>query len=308
MKTRHLLEYSLLRFFMMIMISLPVTVVLALSQILGKVIWLLVPIRLSVVLKNLQTVFPDMPAKERMVLARKTYFSIAHDFFFSMVMTRKKISKQISEANVTGLDDLKEALSKGKGVILTSIHLGCFQPFFALLNIQDLPVTMIYQRQENPYSDKFFIRQRERFGTSLEHVPKDAGMAEYQRILGKNRTLVVLVDQFFSSGTNVSFFGKETLLAKGPAVLHQRTGAPIFYSVCYFEDGCFHIDFREIKLPVTIGSEIDEESINQIMKKVVSEYEPFIREHPEEWFNLFHKTWKLSGYPDKISRSWRDIF
>jgi KDO2-lipid IV(A) lauroyltransferase len=224
-----------------------------------------------------------------------------------MLINRKSFRKKILAARVTGLDELHSALSKKKGVILTTVHLGSFQAFCAWLNLRDLPATVIYQEQGNPYSDKLFIQQRESSGTSLKHVSKNAGMAEYQRILGENRLLTILVDQFFSSGTNVEFFGKETLLAKGVAVLHQRTGAPVFYSVCYFSDDRLNIELREIKLPAT-SAEINEESINLIMNRVISEYEPFIREHPEEWFNLFHKIWKLSGYPARISRSWRDIF
>ena len=178
MKAKHLLEYGALRFSLLIVALLPAALVYAIGRLICATAWLLLPIRLNVVLQNLTTVFPDLSKHERMNLARRTFFSISRAFFLSLMMTRRSVRKQLRAARVNGLDDLKKALAKKKGVILTTIHLGGFQPFFAWLNMHDLPVTMIYQKQNNPLSDKFFIRQREKFGSSLEHIPKDAAILE----------------------------------------------------------------------------------------------------------------------------------
>jgi KDO2-lipid IV(A) lauroyltransferase len=170
----------------------------------------------------------------------------------------------------------------------------------------NLPTSLIYQRQSNPLSDNFFVRQRRQYGTSLKHVTSGEGMKTFQAALDENRLLIVSLDQSYTNrGTNVLFFDKPVPCAKGSAILHLRTGAPVMTSVYYMKDGKLHIDFDTVDLPKYDG--INEQNINDISTRCIQLYEPFIRQYPEQWFSLFHRLWSKKDYP-AVKRSLKQIF
>lgn len=240
-------------------------------------------------------------------LLRKVYLHFLQTFSLIFILHRKKIFQMIQDAEITGRDKLEKALSQGKGVILTTFHGFWFEAYFAWFNSNNLPMSLIYQRQNNPLSDAFFIRQRMRYGNSIEHLHTYMGMSSFQDALQRNRILVISLDQSaFHKGTVVPFFDRPHHCAKGTGILHLRTEAPVLTSVYYYKDGKFHIDFDEVQLPHY--QEINEQNIRDICERSVKEYEPFIRDNPVQWFSLFHKLWTKTDYPDSVKRTLSQIF
>lgn len=306
MKLKHKLEYALLRSVIFIINLLPVPVILFLCSALGYMAWVLFPFRLKVAYKNLTNVFPELDHDAKLRLLRRVYLQFTRTFGLVFILHRKRFKKLISNARISGLDKLEEALDQGRGVVLTTIHASWFEAYFAWFNMSGLPTSLIYKQQSNPLSDRFFVRQRRHYGTSLEQLSSYDGMKVYQQALQKNRLLIVSLDQsYIGTGTSVSFFGQPLACAKGSAILHLRTGAPVMTSVYYMDAGELHIDFDTVDLPEY--EEINEENINDISNRSVKQYESFIRKYPEQWFSLFHRLWTKKGYA-KVPRSFRQIF
>ncbi len=306
MSLKHKIEFGLLRSIIFIINLLPVPVILALSGFLGRLAWLIFPFRIDVAYKNISTVFPEKSSFAKMQLLRKTYLQFARTFGLIFILHRKKLKELVANAEISGRDKLEDALAQGKGVILTTYH-GCwFEAYFAWFNLSGLPTSLIYQKQSNPLSDEYFVRQRKRYGSSLEHINSWSGMKAFEDALSRNRLLIVSLDQRYShKGTSIRFFNEELLCAKGSAVLHLRTGAPVLTSVYYMKDGKLHIDFDTVDLPAY--NDINESNIQDIATRSIRNYEPHIRLYPEQWFSLFHKLWSKTGY-EKVKRSFRDIF
>jgi KDO2-lipid IV(A) lauroyltransferase len=305
-RIKHLLEYSLLRIIIFFVNLLPVPAILFLCSSIGYLAWVIFPFRLNVAYKNLSTVFPEKTHKWKMRLLRKVYLEFTRTFGLVFILHRKPLLKLIHNTIISGRDVLEKALAEGRGVVLTTIHASWFEAYFAWFNSANLPTSLIYQKQSNPYSDRFFVRQRKRYGSSLEHLSSYDGMKAYEEALCRNRLLIVSLDQSYTSrGIAVPFFNRPLACARGTAILHQRTGAPIFTSVYYMRDGELHIDFARVELPSY--ATIDEESIRDISTRCVELYEPFIRQYPEQWFSLFHRLWSKKDYP-KVKRSLADIF
>ncbi len=306
MSTKYKIEYGILRTLILLINLLPVPAILWFSGLLGRLAWILFPFRLDVAHQNLSTVFPEMETAGKMRLLRRTYLQFARTFGLIFILHRKRLMELVANTEIRGLEKLERALAQGKGVILTTYH-GCwFEAYFAWFNLKGLPTTLIYQKQSNPYSDAFFLRQRNRYGDSLRHLHSHAGMQAFEEALRDNRILIVSLDQSYTSrGTDVMFFNRPLKCAKGTAVLHLRTGAPILTSVYYMKDGKLCIDFDTVDLPEY--GEISEENIKDITARSIALYEPFIRRYPEQWFSLFHRLWSKTGYP-KVRRHLRDIF
>jgi KDO2-lipid IV(A) lauroyltransferase len=234
------------------------------------------------------------------------YLQFTRTFGLVFILHRKRLTELVINARISGKEQLEEALQGGKGIILTTIHASWFEAYFAWFNIAGLPTSLIYQKQSNPLSDAFFVRQRARYGTSLEHLSSYDGMKAYELALTRNRLLIVSLDQSYTSrGTSILFFNRPLACAKGAAILHLRTGAPVFTSVYYMKDGQLHLDFAAVPLPRY--EQINDQNISDISSRCIQLYEPFIREYPEQWFSLFHRLWSKKDYP-KVKRTLRQIF
>lgn len=306
MKLKHKLEYALLRSIIFFINLLPVRAILFLCTALGCFSWVVFPFRIKVAYNNLSTVFPELNHGEKIRLLRKVYLQFTRTFGLVFILHRKKLIQLIENAEITGRDKIDAALEDGKGVILTTIHASWFEAYFAWFNMSGLPTSLIYQKQSNPLSDRFFVRQRARYGTSLQHLSSYDGMKAYQKALEDNRLLIVSLDQSYTArGTSIEFFNRSLACAKGSAILHLRTGSPVFTSVYYMDGGKLHIDFDKIDLPEY--TEINEENIQDISTRSIQLYEPFIRKYPDQWFSLFHRLWSKKGY-EPVKRSFKQIF
>ena len=308
MKIKHKLEYTILRSLIFFINLLPVPVILWLCSSLGLLAWIIFPFRLRVAYKNLSTVFPQLNHDEKLHLLRRVYLQFTRCFGIVFILHRRKMVRLIANAEISGRDKLEAALAEGKGVVLTTIHASWFEAYFAWFNLSGLPTSLIYQKQSNPLSDNYFVKQRGRYGTSLEHVSSYDGMKAFEEALSRNRILIVSLDQSYTSrGTKVDFFNRPLACAKGTAMLHLRTGAPVLTSVYYMENGKMHIDFDTVDLPAY--EEINENNINDISSRAIKLYEPFIRKYPEQWFSLFHRLWSKDSndYPP-VNRTLKQIF
>lgn len=306
MRPKHKIEYALLRTVIFALNLLPVQAILFLCTTIGYIAWVVFPFRLKVAYKNLTTVFPEKDHRSKIRLMRKVYLQFTRTFGLVFILHRKKLLTLIKNAEITGFEDVEKALEDNKGIILTTIHASWFEAYFAWFNLQNLPASLIYQKQSNPLSDKFFVRQRGRYGTSLQHLSSHEGMKTYQQALAENRMLIVSLDQSYTGrGAIIPFFDTPLACAKGAPMLHLRTGAPIFTSVYYMKQGKLHIDFAKVDLPDY--PETNEEAIKDIATRTIKLYEPFIRKYPEQWFSLFHRLWGKKDYPP-VKRSIREIF
>ena len=303
--TKHKVEYLLLRTVIFFINLLPVRGILWFAGSLGRLAWFVYPFRLSVAYENISYVFPELRRFEKMGILKTTYQEFAKTFGIITILHRKELVELIRNAQISGLEKVEAALKQGKGAVLTTYHGSWFEAYFAWFNLSGLPTTLIYQKQSNPLSDGFFVRQRQQYGDSLEHLHSQEGMKAFQEALERNRLLIVSLDQSFYRGSKVKFFGKEIKCAKGAAVLHMRTGAPVLTSVYYMKDKKLHIDFDTVDLPPY--REINEENIVDLTTRSIAMYEPYIRTYPKQWFSLFHKLWKKKGY-SKVRRSLREIF
>lgn len=306
MRVKHRIEYGLLRSVIFVFNLLPVKAILFFCTALGYFAWVVFPFRLRVAYKNLSTVFPDASHRHKMRILRTVYLQNTRTFGLVFILHRKKMRAIIENTKVTGLEKLQDGLAQGKGVILTTLHASWFEAYFAWFNMAKIPTGLIYQKQSNPLSDQYFVSQRQKYGDSVDHLSSYDGMKCYQNALDEGRALIISLDQSYTDrGIGIQFFNRELSCAKGTAILHLRTQAPVLTSVYYMKDGIFHIDIDTVDLPEY--ETIDDESMRDISRRAIKGYEPFIREYPEQWFSLFHRLWSKKEY-DPVERSLRDIF
>ena len=127
MKLKHKLEYGLLRSTIFFINLLPIPVILFICTAIGYCAWVIFPFRLKVTYKNLSNVFPELDHAAKIRLLRSVYLQFTRTFGLVFILHRKSLTKVIRNAKISGLDKVEDALSHGKGVILTTIHASWFE-------------------------------------------------------------------------------------------------------------------------------------------------------------------------------------
>lgn len=129
---------------------------------------------------------------------------------------------------VDGLEAVKQAAEKGKGVIFIAPHLGNWEMIGQYYS-HHFPMVLMYRPQKNRVLDEIIRKGRERFGALL--VPSTRkGLGMLLKSLRENKTIGVLPDQNPGAGAGVyvPFFGIAANTPIFATRLASRTGAAAF--------------------------------------------------------------------------------
>ncbi len=221
------------------------------------------------------------------------------DFFKFPRFTRDFIKRNI---DIVGLENLDRCLEKGKGVVLTALHLGNWELGGAIMRPINYPITAIALEHPDRRINDFFRRQRlknrmksipirQRSVDDLRSIPMSVQIKECFKVLRNNGLLVIVGDKdYTSTGIDVDFFGRKAVMPKGPAAFSLKTGAPIVVSVLTREKGdrfklCFEppVEFKPTgNYPRDLRS---------LMGKYITLFEKYISKYPDQWY-AFRKIWK----------------
>jgi KDO2-lipid IV(A) lauroyltransferase len=105
--------------------------------------------------------------------------------------------------------------------------------------------------------------------------------------LREGRAIALLPDQSHKD-VFIEFFGKPAGTALGPAVLAERTGAPMLPVFCYrIGPGRYRMD---VLPPIEVDHDEEDRPL-ALTKAFTAELEGAIRAHPEQWL-WFHDRWR----------------
>ena len=122
-------------------------------------------------------------------------------------------------------------------------------------------------------------------------VPSKVGASwSLANVLDEGGTVGMLVDQFFARGTEITFFGQQTMANPLLAKLARQFDCPVHPARCIrLPGGRFRIEIEpEIKRHYRKDGSLDTDRLTQ---DVNSRVEAWIREYPEQWLWL-HKRWR----------------
>jgi lauroyl/myristoyl acyltransferase len=122
---------------------------------------------------------------------------------------------------------IDKARDEGKGVILVSAHVGCFDFIGQSVQAHGYPLTVVTGRTTSRFVFDGVTWLRGRRGSRLVE-PTPSGIRHVIRALRKNECAVLVADRdFFENGQEVDFFGHRTTLPPGAVRIARDTGAAI---------------------------------------------------------------------------------
>ena len=200
---------------------------------------------------------------------------------------RKHVDRCFS---VDGFHHIEEGLAKGNGVILALPHLGGWEWAGRWMADRGHRMTVIVEPLQPPELFEWFTNLRSSLGMNVVPLGPEAAGAVLSA-LRKNEIVCLLCDRDIQGGgVQVSFFGENTTLPAGPAMLGLRSNATVLPTAVYFTskvDGHHAVIKPPLPMDRTGGLR---ESVSHITQLLANDLEDLIRRAPEQW-HLFQPNW-----------------
>lgn len=177
----------------------------------------------------------------------------------------------------------------GKPALCFAAHLANWELPAIAASAHGLPSAVVYRMPNNKAVAKEIIRIRAPLMGRLIRTRAQAAL-EMAAALSAGEHLGMVVDQHFSRGVDVTFFGRRCKANPSVARLARRFDCPVVgVRVVRLPDHRFRIEgFGPYELPRGTGGQVDVVATTQMITTVI---EGWIRENPGQYL-WFHRRWR----------------
>jgi KDO2-lipid IV(A) lauroyltransferase len=287
--------YKLLKLFIIVLGLLPRRAATFCSDSLG-LLWFKIDKRhRTIALENISKAYrTEFSPVQVLLLGKKVFQNTIHIIFDIAWAFRKSQEELLTYYTIKGYGNLKNALKKGRGVLLLSGHIGNFELLVAAFGHDpDFKMYGAYRKLDFQPIERLMLEERQRFGTTM--IPLQGAAKKIDAILRNKDAVGTLLDQNadWYNGVFVDFFGRPACTNKGMAILAMRTKA-LVVPMCIAKTGdTFVVEFLpEIPLEST-GDMIKDIETNT--QNYTAAIEAMVRKYPDQYFWV-HNRWKTKPY------------
>jgi KDO2-lipid IV(A) lauroyltransferase len=289
-KVQTALEYMTARMLLTVLGWLPRPLALALGRGMGHLAYTFGGRLRRTGTRNLELAFREMSESERAQILRGCFANLGRLLgeFSQFQRATTESLRQILDCE--GLENLDEALKRGRGVILFTGHLGAWELSSFALSAFGYPMSFLVRRIDNPKIETLIEKTRTRFGN--RSIDKRAAARPMLRTLHAGGIVGILVDLNTQphEGVIVNFFGIPASTTTGLATLALRTQAAVLPVFVPWDDerGRFvlHIDPALAIIPT--GDK--ERDVRELTSQFTRTIESYVRRFPDQWLWI-HKRW-----------------
>lgn len=214
-------------------------------------------------------------------LTRLAFNHILYNYFdlFRLPSLSDAAVKQL--VTVRGWENVEAALAAGKGIVMTSAHLGNIEVVLYAMLLRGLNITIPVERIEPPELFDYVTRLRTSKGLNL--IPVDGPLLPLLRTLKKGGVAGLAGDRDITrAGQVVLFFGRPARMPDGHVRLALKTGAPLVLGFSHRNpDHTYQAQFLPPYTPPSNGT--DEERVTAALAYVIEQIEQAIARAPEQW-------------------------
>ncbi len=292
---KHIIEYSLVRFLELAFGLFPRSAAVKLGEGVGVFFSWLVPRRRRLVLDNLAQAFPAWPGEERRLVAGAVWKNLGRTAVEFLRLDEIKPDNQRDFLTVEGEEILRQSMRQKKGVILVGFHFTNWEVTGVGNQLLTRNLVAIARPIKNPRVEAWV--QAKRAASGMKIILHRQAVRASLKWLKAGNTVGILADQnLYTGGVFTDFFGRPAATTTLPALLHERTGAPVLLTYTLREGEKFRLVY-EGPLPLVSGSE-NEDRLQQNTRIINDRLQVVIRRHPENWFWV-HNRWKRRPEPQE---------
>ena len=289
-RLRRLLRYLALRGLLIPLRVLPLAFVSRLGAQLGLWAFTLIPSQRNKALASLQVAYPAMPEIERSALARASFEHLGRTVAEMVCIEhfdarRHELVEWPAEARAV----MDNALSKGKGVVFVTGHLGNWELLARHVALEGYPAVVIGKEMSDERTTALLEDFRRSGKVEVIWRGRPGSAKAMLRALKSNSILGLLIDQDTKvQSLWVPFFGRLAKTPRAAADLALRTGAAPLVGFCIRTGHLrYRISMEAIPLPEGDG----EVAVEALTATLTSAIENRIRAHPDQWVWV-HQRWK----------------
>jgi KDO2-lipid IV(A) lauroyltransferase len=221
----------------------------------------------------------------------QSFFEVLEFFYYHRLNLADFVS-------IEGIEYLDQGLSRGKGVVFVSAHLGNWElmsPYVASLGY---PVSIVARRINNEGINNLILGIRRQNGVQvIMREKRGRASRSIFRALLNNQVLGVLMDQDARvDGVFVDFFGRPAYTPSGPVALALSTGATIIPGFITRKPDGQHLlkMLPPFDLKITGHKQQDILTNTQELTKIIEDY---VRRFPSQWVWM-HRRWRRQPKDD----------
>ncbi len=266
---------------------LPMRLLGAVGDVLGRVAFVLARKEREKTLRGLETAFGDSTdAATRRKMGSETWANIGRNVFEMFrwaTWPRAKVAGLV--ARVEGWENAEQAIARGKGVLCVTAHLGHWELLAAYVGSRT-PIAVVAKPLYDPRLDKIVTQFRSKWGGPV--IPRGGALKGILRALAENRLIGMLMDQDTGDdGVFVPFFGRPTWAQTGAARIAQKSGAALVpFFLTRDADGSFVLHV-EPEIPMGPGPE----GVLAATAAYTAVIERYVRAYPTQWVWM-HERWR----------------
>lgn len=266
--------------------SLPAWLGYGLADLATGLHWLAFPSRRHAALANLATILPRASRRDRARIARRmmrSYNRMMYEFFRLPHLSREQL---LDSVELVGKEHLEKAIARGRGVIITSTHLGNWELGGVMVAQMGYALHAVAGVQLNRWLTGAVRDAKTEL--SITTISPDDGYRKITRALEHNDPVALVVDgNIYTHGTTVKWFGRPTSFPAGPGVLAQRTGALVLPGYCLrLGPGRFRVVIEPALDPASFAS------MAELHQAIASVAERHIRDNLDQWC-IFRPMWAV---------------
>jgi Kdo2-lipid IVA lauroyltransferase/acyltransferase len=267
---------------------------LALGRRAGTIAWALDGRHRRVALENLQAAMGgSLSGAERARIARRVFEHFGMVAADCLMMTRLAPGDQDRLIEYEGVEHIRKAFLKGKGVFVVSGHFGNWEMVALMQGWLGYPMALVNRPLDNPRLDRLLREARRHSGNEV--ISKRHAAREILKTLKRGWCVALVIDQDTRGGGDpvfVDFFGRPAATTAALGLLSLKSEAPIVpvFGVP-LPGGRYRVTYLpEVAVERTGDRQKDVAAITQACTSLIEQQ---VRAHPECWLWL-HRRWKRS--------------
>ena len=277
----------------------PRKLLLAVGWVLGNLYYLLIP---KMRRRAVEQMMPALRIDERTAkkLVRASFINMARNVLDILAMPMLNEQNLSDYIEIDHLERMEEALAEGRGVVVLTGHIGCWEWLSAAFTLNGMPVSAIAKPQPNIQ----YTRVLDDLRATIHVEIFSRGTSELlaaARALKSGRILGFLADQDGGpGGAFIDFFGRPAATPLGPAVFSRKFKSPVLPAFILRQPGGKHkVVIGEImRCPKTGDTDRDLYEFTVQMTDIV---ERIIRENPTQWI-WFQRRWNTAPEQQKTGK------
>jgi len=263
---------------------LPKSIGYFIAHVIAYLVYILSPSLRASIKDNMKHVLgPGTSDNELGQAARSVLKNTARNYFDLIKIPHMKLTDIKNSMIIHGWHNLDDAIRKGKGVILTTEHLGSFDMAVQILAAHSIKTTILVEPLEPPSLFGHVTTLRSSNGISF--LPARLGaIEELIHSLRRGEVVLLVCDRdIVKNGLKLNFFDAETTMPSIAVRMAMRTGAAVVPTFNLRRgDGRYEVFFEPVVDIIPAGNG----ALVKNMERVAHIMEKHIKRCPEQWVVL----------------------